>query len=99
MKKFLQIIFFALLPFARTAQNFTNGGYDPLNPYGQMQQQQDTSSSKKKKKQDVKHQHYTWKWMHDGVYKKIVNEDTLFSSRVKCKYLTDMVNLMLPNVY
>lgn len=79
MKKFLQIIFFALIPFTITAQNFNNRGIDPLNPYGDMGQQSDTSSTKKKKGKDVIHQHYTWKWMHDGVYKKLIDEDTLFS--------------------
>lgn len=78
MKKLLQLIYFLLVPLFVTAQNFPGGGFDPLNPYGNLGQKQDTSSSKKKGK-DVIHQHHTWKWMHNGVYKVSTDEDTLFS--------------------
>lgn len=78
MKKLIQLIFFALLPTLIVAQNFPQGGMGGYNPYGQEMPGRDTTS-KKGNKQNIVHQHHTWQWAHDGVYKKIVNEDTLFS--------------------
>lgn len=78
MKKLIQLIFFVLMPLSIVAQNYNPGNMGGYNPYGEMTPGRDTTS-KKGKKQNVAHQHYTWQWAHDGVYKKIVNEDTLFS--------------------
>lgn len=96
MKKFLLLIFLAIISTTVTAQNYNNGGSGAFNPYGSAEQQSDTTSKKKKDNKDIVHQHYTYKWMHDGVYKKLVDEDTLFTG---AHIVNPMFRLSKSNTY
>ncbi|WP_251623868.1 putative porin [Odoribacter lunatus] len=87
MKKLLYIFIFCCLPFiAFTQSSPIHRKGNPIRGNG-ANPQSATDSSRQQSTSDIPHQHRTWKWMNDGVYKMDIPLDTTFDKIHNYNYI------------